>query len=316
MSIERTALECARGRAAEPMFACLPLASLSSAERPDLSADQHKDQMYLLPHGLIYTSPWISAKPTARSSACILLTAHRQPFEVSFGKHGFAHTAIAVRPLQERGLRAENRAIISIHVHPTHPEYRRFSGIAEPGYQPLDRDAFSDVDELLRAAYAGELTTEQAAQLIEAVVAITVRHLPRVRVQDERSERLLELLQANPQCRISELAVALGVSCSRMLQLFTRAVGLPWRSYQLWQKVRTVGVRLSNGGKRLTEIAINAGFADSAHLSNAWNHAYGAAPSKFFSNELVQLHFGLMTATARPARQARACPHCGAELDT
>lgn len=283
-------------------------------------AGQPKDHLYLLMHGVIYTSPSIVTKSTSPSSAYILLTVQRQSFEVTIGKQACESAAMAIRPLKERGLRAENKQMVCILVHPTHREYRRFRAIGAPGWQQLDRDAFAGVDELLQSAYQGQLGIRRAHELLEKVVAITVRYLPQTRSKDVRSELIHKMLQEKPNCQLNELAEAAGVTPERMSHLFTRVVGLPWRSFQLWQKVRAVGSALGSG-RRLAEIANAAGFSDAAHLSNTWHQAYGAAPSWFFKHEFVQVHYGLRPEvalqTAAPAREKkrRVCPHCGEELD-
>ena len=265
---------------------------LSGQSTGTLPKDRPKDHLYLLTHGAIYTSASVVTRATARSSGCILLTAQREPFEVTFGKQTAQHTALAVRPLQERGLRAENCQLISIQVHPTHREYRRFRAITSPGCQALDREAYAAVDDLLQSAYRGELDIRSAHQLLEKVIAITVRYLPQVRTRDARGEVIHKMLQEKWNCQLSELAQALGVSQDRMSHLFTKVVGLPWRSFQLWQKVSAVGSALGSG-RRLAEIATTAGFSDAAHLSNTWHQAFGAAPSRFFNHEVVQVHYGL-----------------------
>jgi AraC family transcriptional regulator, arabinose operon regulatory protein len=280
-----------------------------------------RDHLYLLPHGVIYTSSWITTKSTVCSPACILLSAQRQSFEVTVGKQTHSSDALVFRPMQAAGMRAENCSLASILVHPIHPEYRRFSAIATPGWQRLDRDAFSVADEMLHRACLGDLGIESAQQLLEMVVGIAVRYLPRIRSRDVRHQRLLELLQHNPHCQLGELAAALQVAPHRMPSLFARAVGLPWRSFQLWQKVRAVGVEMGSH-RSLTEIAVKAGFSDSAHLSKTWHQFFGAAPSKFFNHRRVQVHYGLCSQESirkpglvlPPGRAERACPHCGSLL--
>jgi AraC-like DNA-binding protein len=316
MSAQRTALICRKQ--ANPVIAkrlSTPRSALLSA-RPEV---EQKDHLYLLPDGVIYTSPSVSSGSTTRGNGCILLTARRKPFEVSIDKRTLSHNAVAIRPLQERGLRAEDCELVSIMVHPTHREYRRFQAIAA-GCHLLDRDAFASVDEQLWSAYCGELGIEGAHELLEKVIAITIRHLPQPRSNDPRSEQILAMLRENPGCQLSELSEKIGVSLDRMSHLFTRIVGLPWRSFQLWYKVSRVGSALGSG-RRLAEIATAAGFADAAHLSNTWNQAFGAAPSKFFNQELVQVHYGLdvtaaLQADIGPKLQQRVCPHCGVELRT
>jgi AraC-like DNA-binding protein len=287
-----------------------------------LSTDERRDHLYLLPHGSIHTSPSVITKSTSSSVAFILLSAQRLSFEVTVGQRTHISNAVAFRPMQEGGVRAENRALVSILVHPTHPEYRRFCAISDAGCQPLDRDAFGVADELLRRAYLGQLGIQGAQELLEMVVGATVRYLPRIRSKDDRCARILQMLQQNPYYQLSEFAEALHVPPHRMPQLFARAVGLPWRSFQLWQKVRAVGVEM--GSRRtLTEIAMEAGFSDSAHLSKTWHQFFGAAPSKFFNHRQVQVHYGLCSeplvnnkpsVETRPAAASGVCPHCGAEL--
>jgi AraC-like DNA-binding protein len=295
--------------------------TIENAEPRHLAAGETRDHLYLLPHGTIYTSPWIITKATSRSPACILLTAQRKPFQVSIGNETHISNALAIRPLQERGLHAEHCELVSILVHPTHPEYRRFCAIAASGCQALDRDAFNDVDELLRNAYLGQLGVHGAQQLLETVVSIAVRYLPRIRSRDVRCERIVQILQQNPYCQLNELCEAVNIAPERMPHLFARAVGLPWRSFQLWQKVRAVGVQM--GSRRtLTQIAITAGFSDSAHLSKTWHQSFGAAPSRFFDHRFVQVHYGLhleppLTTVEPPpplVAAAGVCPHCGGPL--
>jgi AraC family transcriptional regulator, arabinose operon regulatory protein len=283
-------------------------------------AGNAKDHVYLLPHGVIYTSPWFITESAACSPACILLSAQRERFEVSVGPESHLNSALAFRPRQQVGVRAENCALVCVLVHPTHPEYRRFRAIRAPGWQSLDRDGFNTANQLLHSACQGQLGIQGAQHLLEMVVDITARYLPRIRSQDPRYQRLLQLLQENPNCQLGELAEALHVAPERMHSLFARAVGLPWRSFQLWQKVRAVGVEM--GSRRsLSEIAIQAGFSDSAHLSKTWHQFFGAAPSKFFNHRLVQVHYG--QCSRRVVRHAgiergtpdrHLCPHCGSVL--
>ena len=329
MTFDATALLHSRQEPAHAPAAVPALDSTATIGRTEHSylaaehgvASEGKDHLYLLPHGVIHTSPWIITKSTSSSMALILLTAQRQPFEVTVGDRTHVSTAVAFRPMQEGGVRAEDCPLVTILVHPTHPEYRRFCAISEMGCQPLDRDAFNVADELLWSAYQGQLGISGAQQLLEMIVGVTVRYLPRIRSRDVRCQRLLQMLQENPYCQLSELAEALHVAPARMPHLFTRAVGLPWRSFQLWQKVRAVGVEM--GSRRtLTEIAIEAGFSDSAHLSKTWHQFFGAAPSKFFNHRHVQVHYGLCSeplvvkpsAEAHPTAAPGVCPHCGAAL--
>jgi len=279
-----------------------------------------KDHVYLLEHGLIYASPCIASQHTSRCSASILLTLERKPFKVTFRDKSYQFKAVAVRPLVERSLHAENAALISVLVHPNHPEFSRFRTIVRPGYMELDRETFAHLDDSLRAAAAGTLPLQRSAELLDQTIAAVVCRLPNSKRPDPRVERVIELLRENPNRTLSDLAETVGLSCNRMSHLFADVVGLPWRSYVLWQKVLTAALMLTSG-RRLTEIAMTAGFADSAHLSNTWQQAFGASPSQFLNSEYVELHFeGNRLQASRAAAglgstpQQRVCPHCGSTL--
>lgn len=83
--------------------------------------------------------------------------------------------------------------------------------------------------------------------------------------------------------RISELAKQVNLSESRLLHLFKDEMGVPFRKYVLWQKVKRASA-LFESGKNLTTIAHEAGFSDSAHLSNFFKSTFGISPSSILSH--------------------------------
>lgn len=144
----------------------------------------------------------------------------------------------------------------------------------------------------------GSLSPGEALALFEGVHSITRWLLP-MSTLDERAQVLAKRLWANPDCSIEDLATGLGLSYYRMSHLFTEAVGISLRSYQLWQKLHKSGAPLLRGGS-LTEAAHAAGFVDSAHYARAFQKAYGHAPSRIFRSRRVQVH------STKPVCEARA----------
>ncbi|MEV4251289.1 AraC family transcriptional regulator [Streptosporangium canum] len=80
--------------------------------------------------------------------------------------------------------------------------------------------------------------------------------------------------------RLAEVARAVHLSDSRLSHLFTGELGLPFRPYVLWMRLRAALTSLS-GGALLTEAAHAAGFADAAHLTRVVRRMMGQAPSTF-----------------------------------
>jgi len=255
-----------------------PRVSASSVTRP-------KDRLYMLQDGMIYTAPSIASRVTSRYAACVLLSLEQQDFGLNAGGQEYQYQAVAIRPVLERGLHAGSQ-LFSLQVYPTHPLYRRFGAIANPGFLTLPRDAYADLQVPLLKASQGRLKIEQAYELFEGVIDRTLPHLPLGKRNDPRIERALQVLRVHPNYPLMELAPKLQISSDHLSRLFAQVVGLPWRSYMLWQKMRTAAFLIIKGLK-LTDAAIRAGFVDSAHLSKTWQQAFGASPSYFFHSESV-----------------------------
>jgi AraC-like DNA-binding protein len=242
-------------------------------------ADLMKDNHYWFgPTGFLFTSPWVVTPNTVRHAAVLLLTASGEPFEASAGGQVVRSAAAAVAPLTPRGLSAMDVGLVSLHVFPPHPCYRAFQSVTAPGIVALDRLRFAEFDADIVRAYEGRLTLREAQRLFEALVNAAVRQLPRAGRADCAADRLHELLREKPACSLPELARELRLSYTGTSHYFSRTVGLPLRSYQLWLKYMTASELRLKGGT-LTEIAHAAGFADSSHLCRSWQASYGLSPS-------------------------------------
>jgi AraC family transcriptional regulator, arabinose operon regulatory protein len=238
-----------------------------------------KDNFYWFgSSGFIFTSPWVVTPNTVRHAAVVLLTASGEPVEVTAGSSTVKSDFVAIAPLTPRGLRAMNVGLVSIHVFPPHPRFRAFQGIRAPGVLQLDRSRLVDFGPALVRAYEGRLSLREARELFDGVVEAAVRQLPPTGSRDWRAERLHEILRENPACSLPQLARELRLSYTGTSHCFSRTVGLPLRSYQLWLKYfNAENLRLK--GVALTSIAHAAGFSDSSHLSRTWQASYGMSPS-------------------------------------
>jgi AraC-like DNA-binding protein len=248
-----------------------------------------KDNHYWFgPTGFLFTSPWVVTRNTVRHAAVVLLTASGEPVEVSAGGRTLSAGAAAIAPLTRRGLRAMDAGLVSLHIFPTHPCFSAFHGIPRPGVLALERARFGEFDAEILRAYEGRLTLGDARRLFDAIVAQAVRQLPWAG-RECRGERLHELLRENPACSLPELARELGLSYTGASHYFSRVVGLPLRSYQLWLKYLTAAELRLRGGT-LTEIAHASGFVDSSHLSRSWQSSYGLSPSYARDPSRVRIH--------------------------
>jgi AraC-like DNA-binding protein len=94
---------------------------------------------------------------------------------------------------------------------------------------------------------------------------------------DPRIGRAIPLL-SGPGDRmqsVERVAALVGLSPSRFQHLFTREVGVPFRRYRAWQRMRAaIGEIVA--GNTFSRAANAAGFADQAHFAHDFKRTFGA----------------------------------------
>jgi AraC-like DNA-binding protein len=115
------------------------------------------------------------------------------------------------------------------------------------------------------------------------LIAVGMRVLERVlgssvhgSALDPRIARVLDCLDQRIENGLTA-AEAAGIAClseSRFSHLFVEQVGLAFRTFLLWRRLMRAVEQLARG-KRLTEAAHQAGFADSAHFSRTFQRMFG-----------------------------------------
>lgn len=78
--------------------------------------------------------------------------------------------------------------------------------------------------------------------------------------------------------RLTEAARLAAVSPSRLTHLFSEEIGIPFRRYVLWLRLRRAAEAASSAAT-LTDAAMVAGFADLPHLSRVCRSMFGVNPS-------------------------------------
>lgn len=78
--------------------------------------------------------------------------------------------------------------------------------------------------------------------------------------------------------QVTEVARHVGVSARQLRRAFADDVGIPFRRYVLWRRLRRALLAVRDGAD-LTTAAATAGFADSAHFSRTFRQSFGLAPS-------------------------------------
>jgi len=79
---------------------------------------------------------------------------------------------------------------------------------------------------------------------------------------------------------LAELAAPLGVSPYHLARVFRRQTGTSIHQYRLELRLREAFGRLLAGERDLTGLALDLGFADHAHFTNAFRRRFGLPPSR------------------------------------
>jgi AraC-like DNA-binding protein len=94
---------------------------------------------------------------------------------------------------------------------------------------------------------------------------------------DPRIGRAMSLLSApvEKMGSVRGVAEAVGLSPSRFQHLFTREVGVPFRRYRAWQRMRSAIGSIVDG-YTFSRSAHEAGFSDQAHFAHDFKRTFGA----------------------------------------
>jgi AraC family transcriptional regulator len=93
--------------------------------------------------------------------------------------------------------------------------------------------------------------------------------------------RVIEYIQNNITADLSlaELAAVAGVSPSHFQLLFKQSVGLPVHRYIIHRRVDRAIALLRVGTLSVSELALEAGFANQSHLARCMRRVAGMTPS-------------------------------------
>jgi len=97
---------------------------------------------------------------------------------------------------------------------------------------------------------------------------------------DRRVEHALALVADDPDRPLPELARRVGTSLDRLSRLVTRDTGMHLRKHVLWTRLLRV-LSSSGGYPNVAAAALDAGFADHAHMTRTYRTFLGRVPSDF-----------------------------------
>jgi AraC-like DNA-binding protein len=220
--------------------------------------------------------------PAHRNAVAVLALALHDPMQVALNpcnpESGFGPCrSVLIEPNQLHLLKAGGGAQAFIYLDSLSHDLAalRTQCIARGNGLNFDlRDESAAIDLLAcmpRSADGWADTSKQLAQLLGFVE----------RQNDPRIGKVVQSMLVSPDHLMcaEDWAGSVGLSSSRFQHLFKDSVGVPFRRFRLWARMR-IALAHAMRGASLTEAAMAAGMASSAHLSAAFKAMFGIAPSQ------------------------------------
>ncbi|WP_323122233.1 helix-turn-helix domain-containing protein [Burkholderia alba] len=251
-----------------------------------------------LPRALLVTTGAVASGPTRRPAVTILVSCNEAAFQLAIEPNEvIGCNVVVVGPNCPRELDARGCDLISVNIEPGHSMYLPLCQWLD-GRQLVrltERHYFGMRDDMRRVYESGYVGVDLPAFVLEMVRAISLGRLE-TRAVDPRIERVLNHLgSSNLTCSrptLSELSRAVELSRDRLSHLFVEMVGLPLRSYAIWQRYR-YAMNLLDTDMALAELALATGFSDASHMTRTFSNFLGFAPSLLRRNGFRSVCHGM-----------------------
>jgi len=162
-------------------------------------------------------------------------------------------------------------------------DYTAMSGLMKRTNQPVKYEIENEngyIKEFTKL-YNNELSVTEVYTKLNALLVCNTKVEHTI---DPRILRVIELIHEHVEDNISIdcFANEVGVSSSRLFQLFKEQVGAPIRRYRLWHRLFCATREIARTNN-LAAGAHTAGFSDAAHFHRTFKRMIGMTPTDLFS---------------------------------
>lgn len=261
----------------------------SNAARSDAPDARERGLGFLTSNGALYIGPTLnSTLHIAHAYKVYLALSGEIDLELEDGSHSGAVRSVLVAP-DCRHRVIDNGAVIAVcYLLPETEEGRLISRAA--GRRALSALPGGVADRLssqLLYLFKNGCSPAEAAEMAQLLYAsLAPANSGATEAFDRRVKLIIGYIEETLEERrvtTSELASTVSLSVSRVEHLFKEQVGIPINQYLLWRRLHRA-LKMFPVGKTLTEVAYEAGFADSAHLSRTFRRMLGIPPSTITRN--------------------------------
>jgi AraC-like DNA-binding protein len=175
--------------------------------------------------------------------------------------------------VQAAGRRIAARTSLAIPANVSHTLLELRGPFAGVAYLDARRYRFEDAQRLAETWRGFVPGQDDLREAMGEALAIAPRRV------DPRLIRSLALLESD-DVSVTEAALRVGLSDSRLTHLMTETLGAPPRSWRAWLRLRRALRETLFGSANLTQAAHRAGFADSAHFTRTCKQLMGVRPAQ------------------------------------
>ena len=190
-----------------------------------------------------------------------VLAGRAGPITVEHAGGSVTGDVLLVRPGIEHSVRLGERGADVVYLN----------GLTFPFEAPLAVALKGNLERLARRSISGDgCATEELRERL----AFATDPLP------AKVAEIVRAMQADPMRRVSqeELVRCLDMERTRALRCFKASTGLTFRRFKLWSALQHAALRMAER-ELVRTAAMDAGFADTAHLSRVFSSMFGLCPS-------------------------------------
>jgi AraC-like DNA-binding protein len=222
---------------------------------------------------ILYVGPGAGADPHAHHAVQLVWSADG-PFDVVIGGRHEQRTAALIPANSEHSLDATGHRIALLLVESHGTRGTALDAAAER--MVAGREL---AHALAAVAFPEKVAASQVAGWTDGVLnalGVQATRSPLSSVSRRAIEYIEQHLDGVP--RVEDVARTLSLSTTRITHLFSDEVGIPFRRFVLWTRIKRA-VITHQSGSDLTTSAIAAGFSDAAHFSRTFRAMFGLSPS-------------------------------------
>lgn len=243
---------------------------------------RHNNHLYVWDDRFLYITPGMTSGITQRHTVTLLVSLDGGGFTLgdTAGRTTRYQAALVGHNIA-RSLETPDSPLLSLNFDPQSYEFHTLSAFL--GDQSVRAVILEDTalnpDEI-NAVGQGTLDKASLFRLTTRLARALSGYRPLRIPMDMRTLHLARKIKEELPLvsTTAELAQQVGLSPDRLTHLFSENLGLSIKSYILWARMRR-SVELIGRQESLSNIALEVGFSDSAHLARTFRQFFGLPPS-------------------------------------